>query len=208
MGSAIMRWGRSGQTSLFFGGPVIFDALLDAWHVAWRMGDPVTFSSYLRSGTDIDTRLLATVAAYVLPPYEPMGTLWNKVYLRLCESDQMDDPDRLASARTSERLSDSVRPCLSGREAPARNKMAVAKIGGSRSQCDGGAQIRGCRHLRGRSCYGTSPTALRQSISSVVTSTIRTRISWRASSSRHDWASFDGFPLVLWSRSKRGILQM
>jgi hypothetical protein len=104
----------------YFGGPLILDALLDAFHAARRPDEPLTLSIYLRPDSGIDPGIQANVASLVLPHYGPAGRAWMAFHLLLIEADATHDQDRRALLRERARdgLISSARACLAGKPLP------------------------------------------------------------------------------------------
>ena len=83
----------------YHGGPLVLDALLDAFHVAWRPGEPATLSVYLRPNAGITPQIQAAVAAAILPRFGPSAEAWLELRLLLSEADAAGDEDRRALLR-------------------------------------------------------------------------------------------------------------
>jgi len=83
----------------YHGGPLVLDALLDAFHVAWRPGEPATLSVYLRPNVGITPQIQAAVAAAILPRFGPSAEAWLELRLLLWDADEAGDEDRRALLR-------------------------------------------------------------------------------------------------------------
>jgi hypothetical protein len=130
--------GRLWAMYAYFGGPVILDAAIAAFHAAWRPGEPTVVSVHLRSDVGIDPRIQLDVASVVLPPYGLAGDAWLHVRALLLEADATDDEDRRALLRERARdwLVRAARAYLAGKPLPrpgSRREVRVDHrgIGGS-----------------------------------------------------------------------------
>jgi hypothetical protein len=71
----------------YHGGPLVLDALLGAFHAAWRSGEPAILSTYLRPNTGITPQIQAAVAAAILPRFGPRAEAWLELRLLLWDAD-------------------------------------------------------------------------------------------------------------------------
>jgi hypothetical protein len=78
------------------GGPLVLDAVVQAFRAAMKPGEPLTLSTFLRADAGIDPRIQALVASAVLPPYGPSGIVWVETRRLLLDADAAIDEDRRA----------------------------------------------------------------------------------------------------------------
>jgi hypothetical protein len=125
----------------YFGGPIVLNALVDAFRVVWRAGEPVTLSSYLQPGMGIDPRLQAVVASSVLPHSGRAGEAWERIRCQLQEADAAEDQDRGAFLRERARewLIRCARAYLAGKPLPRprRRPQPATDRDGSATGADG-----------------------------------------------------------------------
>ena len=111
------------------GGPLVLDTMIQAFHTAWRPGEPPILGNYLRADVGIDPRVQAMVAGAVLPPHGPAGEAWQGFHLLLLEARSADDPDRRALLRQRARdgLIDCGRAFLAEKPLPRPRRQPQAR---------------------------------------------------------------------------------
>jgi hypothetical protein len=201
----------------FFGGTVVLDAFLGAFHAVWRPWEPATVSVYLRPNSGIDPRIQVNVASLVLPHFGPAGEAWTVINLQLAEADAVEDQDRRALLR--ERAREALIRCaeafLAGKPfAPT----ATSAAGVRRSRynqiawCAGAGTLAG--EAAGRACeYGGRRSQVGQGarnrpvcLVAAGMIGITTFDPWII---RHrNWASSGSVLLVAWNEGKRAIQKM
>ncbi len=104
----------------YYGGPVVLDALLDAFRAALHPCTPVTLSVYFQAGAHINPSLQASVASMVLPRSGPTAQAWMVSHAWLLEAAATDDQDRraLLRERAREWLVRCARAYLAGKPLP------------------------------------------------------------------------------------------
>ena len=183
-------------------GPVALDAFIDAFHAAWRPGEPATLSVYLRPDNGVDPRIKAGVASQVLPHYGAAGKAWCEIRLQQMEADAAADPDRRALLR--EQARDYLIACV---ETTWRESRCRGSSVGRKKQRTGRASrpahpAAGQRRVLRKPRWGTPPAAPCRPNRRLPTSARR----WRSVAASGlmpttrgagcKWASSDGSSLV------------
>ena len=83
----------------YYGPSGVLDAVLDAFRTAWRPGDPIALSVYLRPDIRIDPRIQANVAALVLPRNDRVAGALFELHIQFQEANLVEDQDRRAVLR-------------------------------------------------------------------------------------------------------------
>ena len=112
----------------YHGGPLVLDALLDAFHVARLPDEPPTLSTCLRADAGIDPRIQAAVAAAILPRFGPSAEAWLELRLLLWDADAAGDEDRraLLRERAENHLICCTRAHLAGKPLPRPRRQPQA----------------------------------------------------------------------------------
>lgn len=79
----------------YFGGPIILEAVINAFMTAWKPGEPATAALYFEPGSPASLEMRAAIAAHFVPANQKTDAAFRKLHLQLLTVEAGQRPAKL-----------------------------------------------------------------------------------------------------------------